>query len=126
MTKYFSWSPCEFGGKEYCFMQEHISTHDLFGNFLDHTRELGRFMLPIILKQSGYNPNATPDPNNPAEFGPQTIASQIESVKTKYEWEWDQIRPQLTQWFKEGLGKTAILQHGLEPKSTMLRDGMPS
>lgn len=94
----------EFGGREVCFAQEHISTRDLFGNFLDHTRELFRYELPHIVKQMGYNPNATGiDPSQPAELGPQTIASEIESVETVYEYEFEALKPQLIKWYNEGI-----------------------
>lgn len=91
------------GEKEYCFFNEHLITHDIFHNPLDHTRTVGRFQKPHIVPILGYNPNATPDPNNPAELGPQAMGAQIESVETVYEWEWEKIKPQLQEWYKKGI-----------------------
>jgi hypothetical protein len=91
------------GEKEYCFFNEHLITHDIFHNPLDHTRTLGRYQLPHIVPILGYNPNSTPDVNNPAELGPQAMGAQIESVETVYEWEWEKIKPQLQEWYKKGI-----------------------
>ena len=35
-------------GKDYVFGLEHLSTRDLLGNFVDTTREIGRFSLPHL------------------------------------------------------------------------------
>ena len=52
----------------------------------------------------GYNPNATGiDPSNPAELGPRTITSEIESVEQVYEYEFQALVPQLKKWYKEGI-----------------------
>jgi hypothetical protein len=94
----------DFSGTEFCFFQEHLSTRDLFGNYLDHTREMGRYELPHIVKQMGYNPNSTPDPAHPEELGPQMMAAEIESVEQVYEWEFEKLKP----WLKEQRSKGII------------------
>jgi hypothetical protein len=91
------------GEKEYCFFNEHLMTHDLFHNPLDTTRTLGRYQLPKIVPIIGYNPDAVPDPSQPAQLGPQAMGAQIESVETVYEWEWEKIKPWLIQQRSKGL-----------------------
>ena len=91
------------GEKEYCFFNEHLMTHDIFHNQLDHTRTLGRYQLPNIVPIMGYNSDAVQDPSQPAQLGPQAMGAQIESVSTVYEWEWAKIKPQLEEWYKKGI-----------------------
>jgi hypothetical protein len=101
----------EFGGKEFCWFNEHLITHDLFHNPLDHTRTLGKYQLPKIVTQMGYNPNTTPDPTHPVELGPTAQGAQIESVSTVYEFEFEKLKPQLEQWYKQGILDDSTVLH---------------
>jgi hypothetical protein len=91
------------GEKEFVFFNEHLMTHDLFRNPLDHTRTLGKYQLPNIVNITGMDPNLDYDPSHPKELGPSVLSSQIESTSTVYEFEWSKTKPQLLQWRTDGL-----------------------
>jgi hypothetical protein len=86
------------GNKEYCFFFEHLWTKDLLGNYIDHTRELGRYEVPNIAITSAYDRN-----QDQSQLVLSTVSSQIVNVEMKYEWEFEQIKPQLQKWYDEGI-----------------------
>lgn len=90
-------------GREVVFFYEHLSTRDLFNNFVDHTRTVGRYELPHIEIDMGMDPNVDYDPMHPKQLGPSARGTEISSTEEIYQYDWKDLRPWLIEQEKKGL-----------------------
>lgn len=90
------------GNKEYCFFHEWLQTVDFFKNTLDHSRVVGKYSYPRIVTSQGINP-ATLEYGTGQAPMPSALYAQIESVEERYDWSFEEIKPQLLKWYDEGI-----------------------
>lgn len=92
-------------GKEYVFFHEAMVTHDYFGNIVDHTRLTGRYEKPIISKSYGIPVGKRMVSNTDVSktMAAQELEVSVDHFEQVHEWEFQDIKPQLEEWYRKGV-----------------------
>lgn len=93
------------GDKEYVFFHEAMVTKDYFGNIVEHTRLCGRYEKPNIQKSYGIPQGRRLVSNTDVTetMQAQELEVYVNDIQTVHEWEFEQIKPQLQEWYKNGI-----------------------
>jgi hypothetical protein len=86
------------GKKEYRFFFDKMVTEDYFANKHDWTRLVGRWEKPIIISHKAINLAAVRS-GEIAEIKPEPQPSEIDSIETMYDYEFQDMIPQLREWY---------------------------
>ena len=84
------------GSKEYVIWHEHLMTFDYYNNPVDHTRFIGRWEKPDIIRRFTIPSSIRSDVSR---LEAQESPPEVNGSEVQYDYEFNAIKPQLQEWY---------------------------